>query len=108
MTHADLDDYARSTKGGKHHLPDIVLVRKAYPNVRKRMNNRYWKLRELEKEKLNEEDFHAGRKKVSKAEEDRYMNQAKTDLEMFKKDIDELPELRGEIQLFRVSVSLKI
>ena len=50
MTHADLDDYERSNKGAKQHLPDIVLVKKCYPNVRKRQTRRYWKLAEMNKE----------------------------------------------------------
>jgi nonsense-mediated mRNA decay protein 3 len=96
-THADLDEYARSVKGAKHHLPDVVLVRKAYPNVRKRMNKRYWKLKELEKERMDDENFHAARKKASKNEGNQYENQRAMDEKLFKQDIEEIPELREEI-----------
>lgn len=75
MTHADLDDYERSNKGGKQHLPDIVLVKKCYPNVRKRQTRRYWKLAEMNKEQIDENNIHEGNKKKAAKEDRNYLNQ---------------------------------
>ena len=77
-------------------MPDVVLVRKAYPNVRKRMTKRYWKLKELEKEKIDEENFWADKKKAKK-EGQKYENQRVLDEKMFHQDIEEIPEMREEI-----------
>jgi len=60
------------------------------------MNKRYWKLRELAKEKMDEENFHASRKKATK-EGNQYENQRVMDEKMFHQDIEEIPELREEI-----------
>ena len=69
MTIAEIDDYQRKTKASKHHLPDIVLVRKAFPGVRKRQRSRIWKLKQLDKEAIDENNFHEKKdKKGSKGQ----------------------------------------
>lgn len=73
-------------KGG---LPDVVLVRKSYPNARKRSKNRKWKLRTMAKT----EDLE-GRTKMEKAN-------AEKDYELFLRDVEEDPELRGMMNLFK-------
>ena len=44
-------------------MPDIVIVKKAYPKVSKRMKNRIWKLKHLEKDALGDNNVHASKKK---------------------------------------------
>ena len=55
MQLSELDDYSAKFKSGKNHLPDVILVRKCYPKVWKRMSKRMWKLKHLEKEELGED-----------------------------------------------------
>lgn len=73
-------------KGG---LPDVVLVRKSYPNARKRSRNRNWKLQSMAKT----EDLE-GRTKAEKAN-------AEKDYELFLRDVEEDPELRQMMNLFK-------
>ena len=73
-------------KGG---LPDVVLVRKSYPNARKRSRNRKWKLQTMAKT----EDLE-GRTKAEKAN-------AEKDYELFLRDVEEDPELRQMMNLFK-------
>lgn len=77
---------AGKMKGG---LVDVVLVRKSYPNARKRSRNRNWKLKSMAKT----EDLEA-RTKTEK------MN-AERDYELFLQDVEEDPELRGMMNLFK-------
>lgn len=64
------------------------------------MTKRYWKLKELEKEKIDEENFWADKKKAKK-EGQKYENQRVLDEKMFHQDIEEIPEMREEIQLYK-------
>ena len=59
----ELDDYEMDSRKSKHQLPDIVIVKKAYPKVSKRMKSRIWKLKHLEKDALGENNVHASKKK---------------------------------------------
>ncbi len=77
-------------KGG---LPDVVLVRKSYPNARKRSKGRNWKLRSMAKT----EDLE-GRTKTEK------MN-AEKDMELFLRDVEEDAELRGMMNLFKAEAA---
>lgn len=45
----ELEDYERDCKKNKHQLPDVVIVKKAYPRANKRQKNRIWKLKHLDK-----------------------------------------------------------
>jgi nonsense-mediated mRNA decay protein 3 len=68
MTMQELEDYELD-KTRKKMLPDIVIVRKIYPKIRKAQKARIWKLKHLNKEELNENDIHA-RKKGKKKDKD--------------------------------------
>lgn len=74
-------------------VPQVVLVRKTYPRFRKRQKHRIWKLKHLEKEALGEENFHKKDKTQGKHEKD---------YEAFIQEIEEDPELRQQIDLYRV------
>nr|KAJ3420091.1 hypothetical protein HK105_006093 [Polyrhizophydium stewartii] len=72
-------------------IPDVVLVRKSYPNVRKKQRARNWKLKGI----VKEEDLETvNRTKAEKA-------RAEQDYEQFLRDVEEDPELRGMINLYK-------
>eukprot|EP01091_Cochliopodium_minus_P006495 TRINITY_DN1641_c0_g1_i3.p2 TRINITY_DN1641_c0_g1~~TRINITY_DN1641_c0_g1_i3.p2 ORF type:complete len:195 (-),score=63.70 TRINITY_DN1641_c0_g1_i3:26-610(-) len=79
------DSDIQSVKG---HLPSVVVISKSYPKRRKRKNTRYWKLKSMTKD----EDQH--KKNDSKKRE--------KDYEEFLDELDQEPELRSEINLYRV------
>jgi nonsense-mediated mRNA decay protein 3 len=66
-------------------MPDLILVKKCYP---KRSSLRYWKLKTLDKEKNEEE------KKMD-------IEKSNKEYEEFLKDIEEDPELRSNINLYK-------
>ncbi|KAI8899958.1 NMD3 family-domain-containing protein [Globomyces pollinis-pini] len=74
----------------KQGLPDVVLVRKSYPNARKRSKGRKWKLRNM----VKTEELESNRTKTEKAN-------AEKDYELFLRDIEEDPELRGMMNIFK-------
>lgn len=71
-------------------IPDIILVRKSYPNARKHARKRNWKLNKLAKV----EDTENNRAKGDKIK-------AEMDYEMFLRDIEEDEELRGMVNLYK-------
>ncbi len=78
-------------------VPPAVLVRKTYPKFRKRQKHRIWKLKQLPKEELGEENIHG------RGRNDKYQgNKKNKDQDMFLRDIEEDVELRNQIDLYRV------
>eukprot|EP01085_Mycamoeba_gemmipara_P003521 Mycagemm_TRINITY_DN9978_c0_g1::TRINITY_DN9978_c0_g1_i1::g.3521::m.3521 type:complete len:187 gc:universal TRINITY_DN9978_c0_g1_i1:611-51(-) len=80
------DDDLKSFKFNKNVMPDVVLVRKVYPQSKKKKNNRVWKLRQLPKD----EDMRAH-------EEDK----AKRDYEEFLDDVERDPDTRAQMNLYK-------
>ncbi|KAI6127506.1 NMD3 family-domain-containing protein [Pisolithus croceorrhizus] len=76
------DDFAKLSPD---RIPDVVLVKKAYPNRRKKSKARPWKLRSIAKEEGEE-----GETGVDE------------DYELFLRDLEEDPELRGAVNLYKV------
>jgi nonsense-mediated mRNA decay protein 3 len=72
-------------------IPDVVLIRKAYPNARKRAKNRKWRLKNLAKEK--EDEVLAGKAN----DKDR----AEQDYEHFLRDLEEDADLRAMVNLYK-------
>jgi len=68
-------------------VPPVVIVRKTFPRFRKRQKHRLWQLRHLEK------DEEAPRKKAK--------DQHQKDYEMFLQDIEEEPDVRQQVDLYR-------
>jgi nonsense-mediated mRNA decay protein 3 len=87
FNHDNFDALGRGKQGGL--IPDIVLVRKSYPNARKKSRSRNWKLKSMAKV----EDLE-GRTKNEK-------QTAERDLEVFLRDVEEDSELRGMMNLFK-------
>ncbi|KAJ1557168.1 ribosome-binding protein, partial [Cladochytrium tenue] len=84
--------------GGDAAFQDVVLVRKSYPNARKKRTRRAgagggraWRLKTIT---VEEEVEALGKSKAEKA-------RAEADYEMFLRDIEEDPELRGMINLYK-------
>eukprot|EP00347_Sterkiella_histriomuscorum_P005896 403354861 len=89
MNFSEIDE----VKNMKRGLPSVVLVKKTYPKARQRnQKNRVWKLKTLEKETLDENNHH--KKEKSKAKNQR-------DIDLFMQDIEEEPDLRQQIDLFK-------
>ncbi|GAA6012914.1 hypothetical protein JCM10207_008375 [Rhodosporidiobolus poonsookiae] len=90
-------------------LPEVVLVRKTYPNRRKKSKARTWKLRSMVKEVggfsldgadhmgFGREKWEGKRRGAGAAEEAR----AEKDYEHFLRDLEEDAELRETVQLFK-------
>lgn len=70
-------------------LPEIILVRKTFPKVKKRAERRHWKLKMLTKE--------APERPLKKAE----IEKQEQEYERFMQEIEEDPELRAKINLYR-------
>ncbi|KAI8914492.1 NMD3 family-domain-containing protein, partial [Gorgonomyces haynaldii] len=79
-----LDVFAKNKQ-----LPDVVIVKKSYPNARKKIKSRRWKLKSMAKVE--------GEEIVRKQDKTRQ----EQDLEMFKRDLEEDPELRGLVNLYK-------
>ena len=62
----ELDDYENDSRKNKHQLPDVVIVKKAYPRANKRQRQRIWKLQHLDKDNLGENNYQAAKKKSAK------------------------------------------
>jgi hypothetical protein len=81
-------------------VPPIVLVKKTYPKYRKRRKHRLWKLKHLPKEEGVDEDAEAVATKGKKKGKDSNQRNEK-DYQMFLQDIEEDPEIRQQIDLYR-------
>lgn len=74
-------------------LPDIVLVKKGYPNRRRKNRQRNWKLQQLSKELTHHQERLNNRKDVQQKTENDY--------ELFLRDVEEDPEMRAAVNLFK-------
>lgn len=70
------------------HLPEVILIRKCFPDRKK--HKRIWKLKELPKE-----DGEDNRKKKKEKKDDSF--------EEFLEDVEANPELRAQMNLYRVN-----
>nr|GAT61061.1 predicted protein [Mycena chlorophos] len=84
------------------HLPDVVLVKKAYPNRRKKSKARTWRLRSIGKEEGEEGETGGGRGVVGRMG-GRDQRKVEEDYEMFLRELEEDPEMRGAINLYKAS-----
>jgi nonsense-mediated mRNA decay protein 3 len=83
-------------------LPDVILVRKTYPNRRRKAKARNWKLRSIAKEAEEVGDNTVGRGALGR----RGGNDAKNverDYELFLRDLEEDKEMRAAVNLYRVN-----
>lgn len=101
MTMSELEEYTNDNKLNRHELPDVVLVRKSYPKVRKRQNTRIWKLNHLEKESVNENNIWKGKDKRASKQDAMQERAHINDYNTFLEDIEEDPEMRQNINLYK-------
>lgn len=97
-------------------IPDVVLVKKTFPNRRRRTRNRIWKLRSIAKEAedVGAEDGETnGKAKGTGAGRGALgrrggldAKRVEDDYEHFLRDLEEDPELRGTINLYRADVEM--
>ena len=88
MTSLNLNGELESPKA-LANAPDVILVKKTYPE-RKKNKKRIWKLKHLDKEEENAENFHKNTQHKEK------------DYEEFLDDLEEDPDLRSHVNLYRV------
>jgi len=71
-------------KGNMKDLPDVILIKKIFPE-----HNRIWKLKQLDKEEIDMNNFHKN------------SNQREKEYNEFLKDLENDPEMRSKINLYR-------
>ncbi|KAI9726730.1 MAG: ribosome-binding protein [Chrysothrix sp. TS-e1954] len=87
FNNSQLEDIENSKAHGST-IPDVVLVKKAYP-ARRKNKSRTWKLR-----RMNKEDGEMLPRKQDQAREE-------ADYEMFLRDVEEDQEMRGVMNLYK-------
>jgi len=83
-------------------VPDIILVKKAYPNRRKKSKPRTWKLRSIAKEAGEEGDTSNARGAIGRMG-GRDQKKVDEDYELFLRDLEEDPEMRSGVNLYKLS-----
>ena len=81
-------------------IPDIILVKKSYPNRRKKSKSRNWQLRSIAKEAGEEGDTGKERGVVGRMG-GRDQKKVEEDYELFLRDLEEDPEMRGAVNLYK-------
>ncbi|EPS96142.1 hypothetical protein FOMPIDRAFT_1038246 [Fomitopsis schrenkii] len=99
LTHANFNSDAFAALPA-HRVPDVVLVKKAYPNRRKKARARAWKLRSIAKEAGEEGETGAARGVVGRMG-GRDQRKVEEDYELFLRDLEEDAEMRGAVNLYR-------
>jgi len=90
-------------------VPDIILVKKAYPNRRKKSKSRNWQLRSIGKEAGEEGDTgHGGGRGVVGRMGGRDQKKVEEDYELFLRDLEEDPEMRGAVNLYKAPNDVKM
>ena len=84
----------------------MVIVKKSYPKVRKRQKARIWKLNRMAMEHVDENNIWADKKKGPKKKTQQTGGQK--DMAEFMNEIEEDPEMRANINLYKVSLRLLI
>lgn len=88
-------------------IPDVILVKKTYPNRRKKSKPRNWKLRSIAKEADGEENINGGVGRGALGRRGGVDQQkVEKDYELFLRDLEEDPELRSAINLYKVDKNL--
>ncbi|KZT63397.1 NMD3-domain-containing protein [Daedalea quercina L-15889] len=99
LTHANFNSDAFAALPA-HRVPDVVLVKKAYPHRRKKSRPRAWKLRSIAKDAGEEGETGAARGVVGRMG-GRDQRKVEEDYELFLRDLEEDEEMRGAVNLYR-------
>jgi nonsense-mediated mRNA decay protein 3 len=98
------DDYAALPAG---RIPDVVLVKKTYPNRRKKNKTRGWRLRSMAKEAA-EDDTTAPSRGVVGRMGGRDQKKVDNDYEIFLRDLEEDPEMRSAVNLYKAPTDVNM
>jgi nonsense-mediated mRNA decay protein 3 len=93
------DSYAEVPQG---RIPDVILVKKAYPNRRKKSKARNWKLRSMAKEADEEGATGAARGAIGRMG-GRDSKKVEEDYEIFLRELEEDPDLRANVNLYKAA-----
>jgi nonsense-mediated mRNA decay protein 3 len=96
-TNFNSDDFASLPQD---RIPDVILVRKAYPNRRKKNKSRNWRLRSMAKEEGEEGETGGGRGAVGRMG-GRDQKKVEEDYELFLRDLEEDQEMRSTVNLYK-------
>jgi nonsense-mediated mRNA decay protein 3 len=96
-TNFNSDDFASLPQD---RIPDVILVRKAYPNRRKKNKSRNWRLRSMAKEEGEEGETGSGRGAVGRMG-GRDQKKVEEDYELFLRDLEEDQEMRSTVNLYK-------
>lgn len=99
-TNFNSDDFAALPA---HRVPDVVLVKKAYPNRRKKSRPRGWRLRSIAKEAGEEGETSAARGVVGRMG-GRDQKKVEEDYELFLRELEEDEEMRGAVNLYKANL----
>ena len=91
------DDFASLPQD---RIPDVILVRKTYPYRRKKNKSRNWRLRSIAKEEGEEGETGSGRGAVGRMG-GRDQKKVEEDYELFLRDLEEDPEMRSTVNLYK-------
>ena len=101
LTNANYNsDHFASLPSGR--IPDIILVKKTYPNRRKKSKARNWKLRSIAKEAGEDGETSSARGAIGRMG-GRDQKKVEDDYEHFLRDLEEDPELRSGINLYKAT-----
>lgn len=88
-------------------VPDIILVKKSYPNRRKKSKSRNWQLRSIAKEAGEEGETGKERGVVGRMG-GRDQKKVEEDYEIFLRELEEDPEMRGAVNLYKAQQDVKM
>jgi len=100
------------SRSSASQIPQVVLVRKTYPERRKKNKPRKWRIKTMAKE-VDVEGDHAGLGRVKQDTKSRHKTQgieqqrAEADFERFLQDLEEDEELRGAVNLYKTKTKIK-
>lgn len=97
LTHTNFNNEAFEEMD-PHRIPHVILVKKTYPNRRKKNRPRHWKLKSIAKEA--EEDTTVGRGALGRRGGVDQKN-VERDYELFLRDLEEDKEMRQAVNLYR-------
>jgi nonsense-mediated mRNA decay protein 3 len=101
LTNANYNsDHFASLPHGR--IPDVILVKKTYPNRRKKSKARNWKLRSIAKEAGEDGETSGARGAIGRMG-GRDQKKVEEDYEHFLRDLEEDPELRSGINLYKAT-----
>ena len=101
LTNANYNsDHFASLPPGR--IPDVILVKKTYPNRRKKSKARNWKLRSIAKEAGEDGETSGARGAIGRMG-GRDQKKVEEDYELFLRDLEEDPELRSGINLYKAT-----